>query len=934
MNIWHLWSKTRRQAPSDWHALPWHLIEVGVVAEQIWRYRVASSLKDRFAERLGVDEHDLLTRWVGFITAIHDLGKISPKFQGLVPAQAARLLDLGIATVSAAPSLKHGLVSASELPAILGELFGMEMAVAERYAYLTAGHHGVMWSARSLRSARSSRRLVGRAEWEWARREAVSLLAESFDIPAVLPGRLATERLTYEDAIFLAGLITAADWLGSDERHFTYCTRSASATEARKEALARANRAMGATGWYQQPVFVPSATFGAAIRSLPKDAEPYPAQRVAVEAISATQGPGISIVEYPMGWGKTEIALWAAARWAEAFDMPGFYIAMPTMATSDQLHQRVTRHLSAHLDSDRSPVNLELLHGQAELSAMPEIPDHGDLFTDMEQALADVKDLEDGVPGQIRRTSWFTRRKRGLLATYGVGTVDQVLMSVLQTRHFFVRTHGLGGKSVIFDEVHSYDVYMSRLFDAVLRWLGALGSPVVILSATLPAARTRQMIDAYREGAGWDEAPLELAPYPRITVADGRTTHSHHGPPPAHELSRNVVLHMIPTAVDDEAIWETVGPRLDAALSGGGTAAVICNTVRQAQRAYRALQCWFPSEQLTLFHARFRQLERRTIQEQVLDGFGKDVLREETDTERPDRHVVVATQVIEQSLDLDFDLMISMFCPTDLLLQRIGRMQRHPALDPLRPNRFRGRPELWLVGVTENDGLPVFPSGTRRVYAPHVLIRSWAALQGKDAIAIPDDVEALIETTYGEDTRIPTPLEALWRESETVWKAERQADAETAKAVAIPSLIAGNDPGNRDVLTRITSIREDQEDEPLLHASAVAQTRLGDPTLSLVVLTRDEAGRFADAIETAGDEPLPLKQIRPLLLRAVNVSLPQVVHAAVGMEAPTAWAATSHLRHHRLVVLDDSNRGAVGVIPIELHPTLGVLFGNDIEKGT
>ena len=128
----------------------------------------------------------------------------------------------------------------------------------------------------------------------------------------------------------------------------------------------------------------------------------------------------------------------------------------------------------------------------------------------------------------VRRAQWFGRRGRGLLATYGVGTVDQAMLGVLATRHNFVRLAGLESRTVIFDEVHSYDIYMSTIVDRLLGLLGALGSPVVILTATLPAHRTAQLVAAYASGAKWNLPDWQPASYPRLTIAtaDGAASHS------------------------------------------------------------------------------------------------------------------------------------------------------------------------------------------------------------------------------------------------------------------------------------------------------------------------------------------------------------------------------------------------------------------------
>ena len=196
-------------------------------------------------------------------------------------------------------------------------------------------------------------------------------------------------------------------------------------------------------------------------------------------------------------------------------------------------------------------------------------------------------------------------------------------------------------------------------------------------------------------------------------------------------------------------MWGDVAARLDGRWANGGTAAVICNTVAQAQAAYRALAAVFPVDQLELFHARFRQRERREIQTRVLREFGKQVIGDDGARIRPLRRIVVATQVIEQSLDLDFDLMVSMFCPVDLLLQRSGRLQRHRTTDEFRPATLRA-PSLWLIGYDEDDAVPSFPMGSDAVYGAFPLLRSWWALRGRDEIRIPDDVEPLIELAYDQ----------------------------------------------------------------------------------------------------------------------------------------------------------------------------------------
>jgi len=927
--------------------LPYHHIEVGAVAHVLWTDVIPLAKKQEWADLLDVDI-DLAGRWLGFITAIHDLGKVSITFQSLVPEQRDRIAWATDGLLQLPGKLdhtqKHGVISTHILPDILTNRYGVTRHAARRYAIVTGGHHGVMATQSQLNAVTDdSARMVGEGIWSDLQQELVDWLWQAFELPDELPASIRTTILSYQDALWLAGLISVADWIGSDENHFIFQTEpAASPVEARMQAEATSREALRQAGWFFQPLDIPCETLTETFCFI-KD--PFPAQNVALDAIRSMESPGIAVVEYPMGWGKTEIALWIAAYWAKHHGIPGFYIAMPTMTTSDQLHTRVREHFMRHATDD---VNLQLLHGQAALRVDKKLASQllqgvGNLSIQDEVADANITQAEAAEDPEARnyrdepqrdtvqRASWFTKRKRGLLATYGVGTVDQALLAILQSKHFFVRLHGLSGKTIIFDEVHAYDTYMSSLFDELLTWLGALGSPVVILTATLPQERTRQLIAAYNKGAGWTTEPVEVATYPRITTSDRVRMQSVSSPiDPA--TSRSIALRAMPSDVSDEtAMWEMIGADLDRRLREGGTAALICNTVKQAQHAYQILQQWFDpaKHEIDLFHARFRQLERGKIQERVLREFGKETHDDNGKRNRPTRKIAIATQVIEPSLDLDFDIMISMFCPTDLLLQRAGRLQRHRGTDALRPSALQ-KPELWLAGYRDDDGKgPGFLPGSRSVYGQHVLLRSWLALRETTAIVIPDDVETLIEATYAADVDVPSELEAVWEKSKASFLRKEQDDELKASLAYIPKLESDRPDRHKDALGKLTYVGAEQDDDPTLHPDALARTRLGPPNVNVVILKPDEAKRFAAAI-ASNTERLEFWQIRDLLKRSVSLSDARIVRALRHQRIPSAWEGTSFLRHHRLIVLDEQHRFRVegeDGFWLESHPVLGVLFG-------
>ena len=388
-----------------------------------------------------------------------------------------------------------------------------------------------------------------------------------------------------------------------------------------------------------------------------------------------------------MGEGKTEAAMYLADRFAARLGQRGCYFALPTQATSNQMFTRVREFLKGRYPDNI--VNLQLLHGHAALNA--------EFQTLLQSADAEPEcvcednDLHDHRPGVIA-AEWFTYRKRGLLAPFGVGTIDQALLAVLQTRHVFVRLFGLAHKTVIIDEVHAYDAYMTTLLERLLEWLAALGSSVVLLSATLPKARRDALASAYVKGLGGNIALPPDDRYPRLTWVGQADSGSRHVET-SERSSRKLSLQWIDGAVPKDGDAFPLGERLRVALEAGGCAAVICNTVTQAQKVYLALKEYFVGNAddgapiLDLLHARFLFKDRDERERRCLVRFGKPGAlvdfgdKDLREVRRPNRAVLVATQVIEQSLDLDFDLMVSDHAPVDLILQRAGRLHRHPRAD-------------------------------------------------------------------------------------------------------------------------------------------------------------------------------------------------------------------------------------------------------------
>src|SRR5690606_34797725 len=344
------------------------------------------------------------------------------------------------------------------------------------------GHHGFFPArfsdANGLRIGEAG--AEARQVWESLRLEHVRALAH---LTGARPGAIRATSLSNAMAMVLAGFVSVADWIGSIDTpgFFRYKPEGAADLAAyQEEARCIAKKALETLGWLHEPRPAEVRSFRDLFPWKPRGLQEVVEQHVVPDT------PSLVIVEAPMGEGKTEAALLLADAWA-ARGWRGAYIALPTQATANQLHRRTTEFLARVFPG--SKINLQLVHG-------------GLVFDDHGIEPGRVEDPDDPERGAVAAAEWFLSRKRSLLGFWGVGPVEQALIAGLRVKHVFVRLFGLAGKPAIVDEVHAYDTYMTGLLERLLEWLAALGSPVVLLSATLPTARRRHLMEAYQRGLG------------------------------------------------------------------------------------------------------------------------------------------------------------------------------------------------------------------------------------------------------------------------------------------------------------------------------------------------------------------------------------------------------------------------------------------------
>jgi CRISPR-associated endonuclease/helicase Cas3 len=434
------------------------------------------------------------------------------------------------------------------------------------------------------------------------------------------------------------------------------------------------------------------------------------------------------IVEGPMGIGKTEAALSLVEKLHRAgVHQRGFYFALPTQLTSNRIHERVAPFVNTLWSNN---ADVRLAHSGAWLQ--------------------DAKVPDPDVPEDDRVRSWFASAKKALLEPFGVGTVDQALLGMINVKHFFVRQFALAGKVVVIDEVHSYDTFTGSLVHALIKRLLELRCTVILLSATLTRTRLSSLVSA----AGASLCDEKIPAYPRLTSVVEATANSIPIVPPPNKT--------VSIAFAPEDIAANAAHAIEKAKAGACVLWVL-NTVARAQEAFCAAKAHVEdgSCEIGLLHSRFLFCDREEKEARWTSVLGK------SSDHRPKGCVLVSTQIVEQSVDIDADYLITDLAPMDMFLQRIGRLWRHD-----RPNRSVELPAVLLCAPSVN-----FATASRaecfsamktigRVYAPYLLARTLLALQARETISIPSDIAPLLEEVYSPLSPEPSALAPLRQEME------------------------------------------------------------------------------------------------------------------------------------------------------------------------
>lgn len=688
--------------------------------------------------------------------------------------------------------------------------------------------------------------------------------------------------LNQPEEILLTGLLIMADWIASNTDYFPLIPVEETGSE--EVYPERADRAW--REWDKQETASPWAAQTTIAE--PEEFEkrfgfaPNAVQQAAMEAANTMDAPGILIMEAQMGVGKTEAALAAAEILAARFGAGGIFFGLPTQATANGLFPRLLQW--AENQPDDLPRSIRLAHGMAELN---------EEYIRLQQQSVRVQDDWDDPEAEEQRVQvhqWFRGNKQALLANFVIGTVDQLLLAALAQKHVMLRHLGLAGKVVIIDECHAYDTYMNCYLDRALEWLGWYKVPVILLSATLPARRRAELVEAYQQKKAVPDAPWKTScGYPLLTWTDGAEVKQTAIPPDAP--GKTVQLTTL-TEPELPAL-------LRRKLAEGGCAGVIVNTVKKAQKIAQLLRESLPDKEVQLFHAQFLMPDRAAREEQLMERIGKG-----SSPERRNDLIVVGTQVMEQSLDIDLDVLVTELCPMDLLLQRIGRLHRH--------RRSRPAPLQQACCAVLDTGEDAFDAGSEAVYGQWLLWRTRKFLPR--SIRLPEEISPLVQQVYGWEREAPGGAQG--EEMRCVYEKTQEKKKARAEAYLVPQ-------PETHRLAQLNTLDDWMQNEGARSDPAArAAVRDGDPSVEVLVMQcrADGSIHFLPWQEggsaVAADSPPPpetaLKIARQKLrLPAVFGKAWKVDRVIRELEADNrsrlaAWQL-SPLLHGELILLLDEN---------------------------
>ncbi|TPR19564.1 CRISPR-associated helicase Cas3' [Apilactobacillus timberlakei] len=718
-----------------WLPLYQHLLDTQFIISMLYKMYLSDHQRNIIKDAFKNSSDESAEQLVKFIGVTHDIGKSTPAFQLKNSYQGIKKLDeemqkkLYYNGFLSTDFKIYPLPSPQNSPhALAGEVILEKFGVNRSIGSIIGGHHGAPVNYDKVVNDNLTNNIEN---YYFKTQKDNSIHKKWLNIQKDL-FNWALSRSGYNNVddipqiksiaaqVILEGMLIMADWIASNEKYFPLFNEEIDETN---NLIIRLHN--GWTNWYNDASasWIPEICQSANDYYLEKFGfKPHEFQSKIFDTIKHTKNPGIVIIESGMGSGKTEASLSTVEQLAKKYGCDGLFYCLPTQATTNAMFSRVETWLDKLSEEDDENKDIQLVHGKSALN---------ENFTKLPHKIDIDNDLDAGV----MVNQWFVGSKTAILDDFVVGTVDQLLLLALKKKHLALRHLGFSGKVVVIDEAHGFDSYMQSYLCRALEWLGQYHIPVVILSATLPSSKRMDFMNSYlnKSSDNVDSKIKDSLAYPLVSYSDGNKMKIIDSFKSVSK-SKKVKINYLN---DNDLV-----SKIRDLLSDGGICGVVVNTVYRAQSLGKQLIKVFGKENVDIFHSSFIAVDRLAKEDALLDSIGKN------NKKRPKLKIVIGTQVLEQSLDIDFDVMITDLAPMDLLLQRIGRLHRHELNDKLRPLKL-SKSKCYVLGTSDDYE---YESGASYIYGDALLMRTQFYL--KDKVLLPDDISHLIQEVYNFDNSI------------------------------------------------------------------------------------------------------------------------------------------------------------------------------------
>lgn len=894
-----LWAKKENQDGQElWLPLITHLLDTKKVINWLYNNWLNGSQREIMQQDLSEEELQKLVKFIGFT---HDIGKATPAFQTKASYNRDRELDEELIEKllrSGFSDINDFLPSAREKSphACAGETLLENEGLNESVAAIIGAHHGkptdkyfdyedqlTDYTSNYFQSDNDSKL---KTNWQQVQKELIKYGLDVVgykkleDIP----------NIGQQQAVLLTGLLIMADWIASSEYlngdpekpMFPLIRLDQSYKDINmEERYENAINMWDVSGhWTPRPVFDVDKHY-----EKRWGFKPRVVQKLMSQAISKIADPGIIIIEAGMGIGKTEIALTAVEQLSILSKTNGIFMGLPTQATSNAMFSRVDKWVDELAEEENANIPIKLMHGKAQ-------------FNEENMKLPRAENV--GEQGAVVVNSWFSGKK-SMLADFSIGTIDHLLLMSLKQKHLFLRHLGLSGKIVIIDEIHAYDAYMNSYLRQTLQWLGAYHIPVIALSATLPEKKRKELITSYYKGKYSKKLKFtddwgNNSAYPLLTCLDGNQVKQFDAFPKSNSSVGNKIIRL---NCDDEELMEQIAN----SIKNGGVAGVVVNTVKRAQKLSKLVPKGIKS--LTL-HSSFLANDRTRLEEQLQNYIGKNA-------KRPEKMIVIGTQVLEQSLDIDFDVLFTDIAPMDLILQRMGRLHRHKIERP----KDLTTPTTYILGI---NSFGDYGEANESIYEKYLLMKTDYFLS--KSINLPEDISPLVQKVYDptNDEKI-SGLSKPYQELQDMEKEEQRK----AKAYQI-----GSPRPRRTLHGWLDRDRNGIESD----ASAEAAVRDIKESIEVILVQHTAEGNFL--LDGRNLKEVSEREIAQQLIRLPNSVTPNIAKSIDKLESLTEqyyhnWHNSSWLRGMIALPLDEHLKTKFNNWKIGYSQELGLTYKKDGE---